>query len=235
MRVLCFPYAGAGASVYASWRRHALAGLSIQPVELPGRGSRMGEPFAASLDALVRQLAVEMASDLPCPYALFGHSLGGLIAYELTHALVELGLPAPAALFVSGTSAPGWRDEQRYRAMLSLAQLKDELRRLNGMPEDLLDNAELMDLVLPVLAADFRLCASWVERERSPLACPVHVFGGEHDPCTTLPALAAWRQQTTGAFGLEMFEGDHFYLRRHERALLQRLQTRLLTQVAEVA
>ena len=235
MRVLCFPYAGAGASVYAPWRQHPPAGLSIQPVELPGRGSRMGEPFAASLDALVQQLAAEISADLPQPYALFGHSMGALIAYELAHALAQRGAPAPAALCISGTSAPGWRDQQRYRAMLSPVQLKNELRRLNGVPEELLDNAELMDLVLPVLAADFRLCASWVERRRSPLACPVHVFGGKSDPCTTAPALAAWQRQTTGAFSLDMFDGDHFYLRHHERALLQRLQTCLLAQLAEAA
>jgi len=195
----------------------------------------MNEPFAESLDALVSQLAAEIPIKLLRPYALFGHSLGGLIAYELAHALVAMGAPAPAALFISATSAPGWRDEHRYRAIQSPAQLKDELRRLNGMPDELLDNAELMDLVLPVLAADFRLCANWVARQRPPLNCALHVFGGKSDPCTTASALAAWQRQTTGTFSMEMFEGDHFYLRRHARSLLQRLQTCLLPQLAEAA
>lgn len=220
MQLLCFPCAGAGASMYAPWRHSPPVGLDIWPVELPGRGCRLGEPFAPSLDALVGQLVIELSGQVSRPYALFGHSLGGLIAYALAHALVDMGTAAPVALCISATAAPGWRDVHRYRALREATQLKDELRHLNGMPEELLDNQELMDLVLPVLAADFRLCADWMDVPRRPLACPIHVFGGKSDPCVSEPALAAWKQQTEGYFSLEMFDGDHFYLRRHQSALL---------------
>jgi len=233
MQLLCFPCAGAGASMYAPWCHNPPAGLDIRPVELPGRGSRIGEPFAQSLDALAEQLALELCGQVAPPYALFGHSMGGLVAYALAHALVGMGAVAPVALCISGTAAPGWRDVHRYRALREPAQLKDELRHLNGMPEELLDNQELMDLVLPVLAADFRLCADWKDAPRRPLACPIHVFGGKSDPCVSESALAAWEQQTVGHFSLEMFDGDHFYLRRHQRVLLQRLQTCVLHRVAE--
>nr|WP_315465840.1 alpha/beta fold hydrolase [uncultured Rhodoferax sp.] len=235
MQLLCFPCAGAGASMYAPWRKSSPAGLDIRPVELPGRGSRMGEPFALRLDDLVDQLALELHDQVCRPYALFGHSLGGLVAYALAHALVGMGVAAPVALCISGTAAPGWRDVQRYRALREPAQLKEELRHLNGMPAELLDNQELMDLVLPVLAADFRLCADWTDVARRPLACPIHVFGGKGDPRVSEAALAAWQQQTEGHFSLDMFDGDHFYLRQHQSALLQRLQDCALHRVAESA
>jgi len=227
MTLLCLPYAGASASVYASWRRLLPAWLKVQPVELPGRGSRMDDPFAENLNALAVQLAAELSAGLvlrSAPrYALFGHSLGGLIAYELAHALADQGVPA--ALFVSGASAPSQRDDQRYRALATNAQLRAELRRLNGMPDELLENTELMEMVLPVLAADFRLCASFIRRKRTPLSCPIHVFGGTHDPTVPASALAAWQRETVDEFSTEMFDGDHFFIRSHERALLHRLKT----------
>ena len=238
--LFCLPHAGASANVYAPWRRLLPHWMKVQLVELPGRGSRLNEPLVEDFDVLVAQLADElsdMARRTP-RYVLFGHSLGGLLAFELAYALAERGVSAPAALFVSGAPGPMWHDPARddsYSVPPTDMQLTEELRRLNGMPAELLQNAELMEMVLPVLAGDFRLRASFIRRERAPLACPIYAFGGTRDPVVSTAALHAWRCETTAGFMTEMFDGDHFFIRDHERVLLDRLQTFSAQPVVESA
>lgn len=232
LTLFCLPYAGASAVVYQPWRRWAPSWLAVEPVELPGHGSRLGEPLRDEFDVLVEQLADELAPRLPMNYALFGHSLGALIAYELAHAFAARGMPAPAALFVSGASAPSRRDDGRYRGLVGEERLKEELRCLGGTSDEVLDDAELMALMLPVLAADFRLCASFVRRERTPLACPLHVFGGTRDATVPLPTLAAWQRETCGEFSCETFDGGHFFIKSHERALWRRFESLVAQRLA---
>src|SRR5476649_237391 len=110
LRLFCLPYSGASAMVYARWRRTLPEWLQVCPLELPGRGMRMDEPLQRDIKALAAQLADEISRDLNGPYALFGHSLGGLLAFELAHALRERGVPEPLALFASGTAGPARRD-----------------------------------------------------------------------------------------------------------------------------
>lgn len=235
LTLFCLPYAGASAAVYQPWRRRAPSWLAVEPVELPGHGCRLDETLLDEFGALVEQLADELAPRLPANYALFGHSLGALVAYELAQTFVARGLPAPAALFVSGASAPSRRDDGRYRGLVGEERLKEELRRLGGTPDEVLDDAELMALMLPVLAADFRLCASFVRRERAPLACPLHVFGGARDATVPLLALAAWQRETCGEFSCETFDGGHFFIKSHERALWRRLESLAAQRVALAA
>lgn len=111
MNLLCLPYSGASAMVYSRWRRKLPAWLQVRPVELPGRGARMGDPLHTDLRGLARQLAHEQRGATQAPYALLGHSLGALVAFELAHELRALGCPAPVALFASGTAAPTRRED----------------------------------------------------------------------------------------------------------------------------
>lgn len=206
--------------VYAKWRRSLPTWLDVKPVELPGRGGRMAEPLVVEIDSLAAQLAGELnpLADNK-PYALFGHSLGALLAFEVAHALAGRGAAAPTALLVSGTDAPSRRNEARYADLQTDEALLAEMKRLNGTPPEVLDNPELMAMALPVLSADFRLCGSYRHRHRTPLDCPLHVIGGISDE-TTEETLMAWRQETTGAFSLTLLEGDHFFIHSQERHLL---------------
>ncbi|RWU21416.1 thioesterase [Pseudomonas alkylphenolica] len=220
--LLCLPYSGASAMVYSRWRRKLPAWLDVRPVELPGRGTRMGEPAQTDLLALARQLASEQRLAASQPYALLGHSLGALLAFELAHELQALGCPSPLALFASGTAAPSRREDYdggEWREPKSDAVLIEELRALNGTPEEVLANRELMSLTLPVLRADFLLCGRYVYRQRPPLHCPLHVLGGEDDRATDAQLLA-WRQESLGDFSLEMFPGGHFFIHAHEDRVL---------------
>ena len=157
LRLFCLPYSGASAMVYARWRRALPDWLQVCPLELPGRGMRMDEPLQRDIKTLAAQLADEIGRDLGSPYALFGHSLGGLLAFELAHALKARNLPAPLALFASGTAGPARRDVSEYAIEKTDEQLIARLRELQGTAEEALCNPELMQLMLPILRADFCL------------------------------------------------------------------------------
>ena len=234
LRLFCLPYAGASAMIYARWRRLVPAWLSVSPLELPGRGRRFAEPAVTDADALSRQLAGEIAAAIDGPYALFGHSLGAILALELAHRLRDRGLHAPSALIVSGSDAPsrGRLDRGAARGT-SDAELMDELRRLGGTAPELLADAELMEMTLPLLRADFQLYARYQYRRRPALACPVHVLSGRSD-APTETSLAGWGDETAAPCTVDLFDGDHFFLHPRESDVVAAL-VRHLARAAPVA
>lgn len=231
LNLLCLPYSGASAMVYSRWRRQLPSWLHLQPVELPGRGSRYAEPLHTDLRELARQLAQELRPTLNSPYALFGHSLGALLACELAHALRALGCPEPLALFASGTAAPTLRSEydRGFAEPKTDAQLIEQLRTLNGTSEEVLANQELMSLTLPILRADFLLCGGYRPLQRPLLNCPVHVLGGKADRATG-EQLIGWSKETHGSFSVDMLAGGHFFIHEHEARVLSLIKGHLEVQ-----
>jgi len=227
--LLCLPCAGASATMYLRWQRSLTARLRVVPVELPGRGARMGEPFAASYDSLVGPLAQAcLRAAGGARFALFGHSMGALLAYGVACRLqAELGV-RPAALAVSACAAPAVRSGERYAEPLDDARLMADLRAQGGTPDAVFAEPELLRLTLDVLRADYRLCHGFRRSAvGAPLACPVHVFGGVRDRITE-QELRAWSLETHGPVTLDRFEGGHFFLREGEAGFLRVLAARLL-------
>lgn len=211
VRLFCVPYSGASASVYARWQRGLPQWLRVCPIELPGRGARFAEPLATDLSALARQLATEILPFTAEPYALFGHSLGALLAAEIAYALRQLGAPAPCVLIASGTEGPSARDDSDLGLPLDDAQLIDRLKSLNGTAPQVLESPELLELILPVLRADFLLCGTYQPTDRAPLSCPIKVFAGLQDDAS-FSALSAWQRETLTGFSLQWFDGGHFFI-----------------------
>lgn len=240
LQLLCLPYSGASAMIYNRWRARVPEWLKICPIELPGRGIRHNEPLTTEILPLAESLARLAAGQLKPPYAVFGHSLGALLGFELVHALRALGCMPPLALCASGTSAPTRREDSRrgYDRPKSDAELMAELRKFQGTPEHVLANEELMSLALPVLRADFLLCGSYRYRVRPRLRCHLHVFGGKADEVSA-EQLATWADETSGKFSIDMFEGGHFFIHEHEtmvlRALAQKLGADLSQRSADAA
>jgi surfactin synthase thioesterase subunit len=228
LTLLCLPYSGASAMVYSRWRRKLPEWLTLQPVELPGRGARYGEPLHTDMRRLALQLAQEQKATLKAPYALFGHSLGALLACEMAHAFRSLGCPEPVALFASGTAAPTMRADydRGFAQPRTDAELIDQLRTLNGTSEEVLVNKELMSLTLPVLRADFLLCGRFEPQQRPLLKCPVHVLGGKDDRATT-EQLIGWSKETHGSFSVDMLAGGHFFIHEHEAKVLRVIKDQL--------
>ena len=213
--------------VYSRWRRVLPDWLEVHPLELPGRGMRMNEPLHTDIRQLAMQLAREVQRqqlDSPeRPYALFGHSLGGLLAYELAHALLTLQVAPPLCLFASATAGPARRDVSDYRQVKTDAELIERLRSLQGTSEEALADPELMALMLPILRADFLLCGSFEYQIREPLPLPVHVFGGKQDS-VRVEELLDWQDETLAGFSLDLFEGHHFFLHDQQTPLLRCVQ-----------
>jgi medium-chain acyl-[acyl-carrier-protein] hydrolase len=212
VRLFCFPYAGGGASVYRAWANDLGADIAVCPVQLPGRGNRLSEPPCTRLSRLVDVLADVLLPQLGTSFALFGHSMGALIGFELARELWRRRGVEPVHLFVSSHRAPQLAPRESPIHQLPADAFIARLRRLNGTPPEVLGNAELMELALPILRADFELCETYVFRATEPLRCPISAFGGLSDADVSRDELVAWQSQTEGPFSVRMFTGDHFFL-----------------------
>lgn len=198
--------------------------LELKLLELPGRGEKLNESLIVNFGELIRYQADEIQNELNqnTPYVLFGHSLGALLAFELVRTLRDRNTPLPRALFISGTHAPSLRHLERFSSLQSDSELVEELRRLNGTAQDILFNEDLMAMILPILKADFQLCASYRYRSRPVLPLPIHAFGGKSDEATQID-LMAWRNESSSIFTLDMLDGDHFFIHRNETKFLDLL------------
>lgn len=212
LRLLCFPYAGGGASTFNSWPNQLPPQIEICSIQLPGRETRRLEPPFTHLTNLVEALAEVLSPYLNMPFSLFGHSMGGLISFELARQFRRELKMRPVHLFISGHRAPQLPDPHPPVHQLPEGELLLQLRRLEGTSEDVLQNSELMELFLPLLRADFALCETYVYSTEEPLDCPISAFGGAEDHRVSREELSAWREQTRGSFKLRVFPGRHFFL-----------------------
>ena len=156
-------------------------------------------------------LADAMIPELPPAFAFWGHSMGALISFELARELRRRDQPGPLALFLSGRGAPHIPDPDPPISNLPEPEFV-ELRRLNGTPRELLDSPELKEFFLPTIRADFELVETYEYEAEAPLNCPICAYGGLQDTDVPTSDLKEWQKQTSGAFNLRMFPGDHFYI-----------------------
>jgi medium-chain acyl-[acyl-carrier-protein] hydrolase len=227
LRLFCFPYAGAGALIFRKWADGLPREVELCPIQLPGRGTRLTEPPFTMLSCLVEALARVLVPLLDKPFAFFGHSLGALIGFELARQIRRQHGVHPVRLFASAGRAPQIPHRTPPIHNLANEEFLAELRRLNGTPRELLDHEELMEVMLPILRADFALYETYLYSNEPPLNCPISAFGGVQDRRVSASDLEAWRSQTSASFSLRMFPGDHFFLKEPLllRALSQELQS----------
>jgi surfactin synthase thioesterase subunit/glycosyltransferase involved in cell wall biosynthesis len=220
LRLFTLPHAGGGTSQYLKWRQSLPEGIALCPVCLPGRENRLSEAPFDSMPALVGALATEIAPHLQQPYALFGHSMGAGIAFELARELRRRNLPLPAALFVSGARAPRYRLHLEPQPDPSDEQLLEQLRKLGGIPAPAFQTPALLEALLPALRADTRLYRNYRYEPGEPLPVPLFVYGAEDDPSLPAGRLDAWREVTAGPCERRLFRGGHFYLFENTDAFL---------------
>lgn len=226
LTLFSLPCAGASAVTYLRWRRKLPAWVQVQPIELPGRGGRLHEAPEETFDGLADRLCDEFEKRSPQRYAIFGHSMGALLAYRIAHSMRMRRRPLPMALLISACAAPSRQDCERYAGKDSEAALIADLRRQNGTPEEVFGHPELLSMTLSLLGADYRICASFRYRELQPLPMPIHVFAGRADEIHE-SRLEAWQLESAADFSMDWFDGGHFFLRQHEDAFLSVLTQRL--------
>jgi len=227
LRLFCFPYAGGRASLFRTWSDQLPTTVQVCPIQLPGRGSHTRQPPFTQISPLVEALAEALLPHLDQPFALFGHSMGAIISFELARQLRRERRPEPVHLFVSGARAPQVSDRDPPIYNLPDSELLEKLRRLNGTPQEVLEHPELVQLVLPILRADFEAIQTYAYAPGPPLGCPISAFGGVDDHEVSCEHLEAWREQTTAGFRLRMLPGDHFFLQAAQPLLLRTLSQQL--------
>jgi medium-chain acyl-[acyl-carrier-protein] hydrolase len=214
-RLFVFPHAGSGASSYHFLARACKDDpIEVNVIQYPGREMRIREApcddmegMIASLDDDLRDLLAER------PFAFLGHSMGALVAYELTRRLVESGGALPQHLFLSGRQAP-----QRPALNLPVDSMSDAAfldavgRRYNALPEELMSNPEILSLLLPSLRADFKLMARHEHRSGAPLDVGLTLINGLDDPWVDKDSVEAWQAQTSRPIVQHWLPGGHFYL-----------------------
>jgi medium-chain acyl-[acyl-carrier-protein] hydrolase len=226
MRLFCLPYAGRGASTFREWQREAPPWLDICAIQLPGRENRWTEEPFSRIEPLVRALCDDLASYFEPPFALFGCSMGALIAFELARALTPRDR-TPSHLFAAARRAPGRPESCPPCHHLSDEEFVRQLGAYAGTPREILESPEVMSVYLPSIRADFALCERYVYGGGDTLACPVTVFGGRQDPHVSMDDLAAWQSVTSSSFGLRTFDGGHFFVHDNRTALLEAITTEL--------
>lgn len=231
LRLFCVPHAGVGPSAYRRWSDSLPADIEVALVHLPGRESRLGEMPYTQIEPLVNAAASALRPYLDIPYAMFGHSMGALVAFELARRFEKDGQGAPRHLFVSGRRAPQMPRRRPPIARLPEDQFVREIRsRYNGIPEGVLRYPDLLALLLPGLRADLTLVEEYVHQPGLPLSCAIVAMAGLADAEVTEAELVGWRQQTTVALSVRMFPGGHFYLQTAHGELM-----RILTEALMVA
>jgi len=226
LRLLCFPFAGGGASVFRTWPAALPADIELLAVELPGRETRFRERPFQRLAPLIAALTDAVAPHLQAPFAIYGHSLGALIGFSFARELRRRSLAGPVHLFVSGRRAPQL-PERSPMHQLPEPQFLDQLRRLGGIPDALFQQPDIMEVFLPILRADITVAETEPPSPEPPLACPITALGGLTDDRARLEELDAWQAQTSAAFEREIFPGGHFFLQSARTAFLASLSRRL--------
>ncbi|OKH20892.1 putative thioesterase [Hydrococcus rivularis NIES-593] len=223
LRLFCFPYAGGAAWNFRTWHSNLPTNVEVCALELPGRGTRiLSSPFTR-MELLVKAIAIALQPYLDKPFAFFGHSMGALVSFEVSRFLRREWGIFPVHLFVSGRRAPQIPNSHAPIYDLQETEFLEKLRAFNGTPAEVLEHKELMELMIPILRADFAVLETYLYTPEPPLACPIAVFGGLQDRDVSGIELEAWREQTHDSFQLQMFPGDHFFLHSARSLLLQSL------------
>ncbi|MEU9129806.1 thioesterase domain-containing protein [Kitasatospora sp. NPDC048540] len=232
LRLFLFHHAGGSHLLYRDWVAHFPADWEIHLLDAPGRGRLTDLPACSDAGQLVDFFHDEIVLAMDRPFAFFGHSMGGLAAYELTNRLAAEGLPLPVWLGLSARGAPRPPGPSDTRHTLPDDALRHHLAAMGGTPPEVLQDPEIWQLFGPMIRTDLRLVETWTPCEgTAPLTVPLSVFGGSDDVVVSPQRLAAWQQHARRFLGLHLFDGDHFYFRGRtaEMAALVTAQIRAAT------
>ncbi|MFF4776740.1 thioesterase II family protein [Microtetraspora fusca] len=228
-RLFCLPYAGAGAGVFHPWPAALEQVAEVHGVQLPGRENRIAEPAEIDLPELAAALA-DAASSEDRPYALYGHSLGARLGFELIRELRRTGERLPDRLYVGAARAPHLAGSSTFDGLSKVSddELVARVVAGGGVPEAVAEEPELLELLLPALRADFALLDDYVYHPEEPLPVPITAFAGTLDRAVSMEQMAAWEEHTTAEFVLHHVEGGHFFLHDREAELIALLSADLM-------
>ncbi|MDO0923997.1 alpha/beta fold hydrolase [Streptomyces sp. TG1A-8] len=227
VQLVCFPHAGGAASYYMPVAAALAPRIDVVAVQYPGRQDRRHEPFVEDIGVLADHIHAALVTCADRPMAFFGHSMGAVTAFEVAMRLERSHGTGPVRLFVSGRRAPGTRRQEAVHLRTDEGILA-ELRALSGTNEQLLQDDEMVQMIMPAIRADYRAIESYRGSEGDVVRCPVTVLVGTEDPQVTPDEARLWSSHTTGPFDYREFSGGHFYLADHQKEINALLTERLL-------
>ena len=227
-RLFCFPYAGGNSSIFRSWTRLVHPDIQVVPALLPGRELRLREPSFTNLEPMVETFTRQIFPYLDRPFAFFGHSMGAMISFELARRLRSERSIETDHLFLAGRRAPQLPEKDPEIHNLPESEFLAEVERLNGTPKEVFEHRELMELLIPMLRADFAVCHNYDYVLGDPLKCSITVLGGTTDETAPKEKLEGWCAHTTGRCRVRMLEGDHFFINQQSEAIVRIITETLL-------
>lgn len=220
LNLFCLHHAGGSAAFYNAWPKHLSHMVNVIAIQLPGRESRYGEPFATSIKQIVSELAKYDAAFAEKPYAIFGHSLGALIGFSLARELTCTRKLMPQFFISSAHPAPRKKPLPDMLHGLSDGPFVQKIvDRYGGISDDVLNNKELLDFLLPRFRADIFLSESHLSQVIKPVPFPIVVFHGIHDKSVSQAGIQAWENETEDQLRIHYFEGEHFYVESEEEKM----------------
>jgi medium-chain acyl-[acyl-carrier-protein] hydrolase len=228
-RLFCFPFAGGGASAYRQWANASGPTLEVCPIQLPGRENRLLEPAYDDSESLTVALLLALSPLLDKPYAFYGHSMGALLAFELARSLEDScgTTGGPERVFLAAHRAAHLPLQRSPMADLPQEALIAKLSEYGGFSDDVLNSQELMELILPAIRADLKLCDLYHFKQKNLLRCPINVVVGALDKQTSIESTHPWAIHTSGQTEVHVINGGHFFLHTHSAQVLEVIRTNL--------
>jgi surfactin synthase thioesterase subunit len=226
MNLFCFPFAGGGKHSYRSFAEKAPSFINVIPLDLPGRGSRVMEPLLTSLYDMADDIWQQIKNELHRPYALYGHSMGTLLVYLITHRAIREGYPLPVHLFLTGSRAPSVRKEGGNVHALPRDAFTLKVREMGGMTDEVLQNETLMTFFEPILRADFQAVESFRYTQLPPFNIAITAITGTEEKATD-EEVKAWEKETTAPVEVWRMTGKHFFIFNFEQEIMEHIGERL--------
>lgn len=214
INLFCLPFAGGSFYSYRGLNRYTADFVNLIPIELPGHGKRMREPLLTDAVEMVEDIYRRIRDDLKQPYAFYGHSLGALLSYLLVRKIAAENLPDPVHLFVSGRQGPSVEDNHKNTHLLPRHAFYQKVAEYGGTPEKVLEENDLMELMEPILRADFQAVATYRHQNAIRLSTPITVMIGRKETVTYEDAMK-WQEVTDRKISLRQFSGGHFFIFDH--------------------
>lgn len=214
LKLFCFPYAGGSSVIFNKWKKYLDESIELVPVELAGRGKRIDEPLYKDVEGAIDDVFSIVTKEITgASYALFGHSLGAMITYQLAKRISNAGLSQPKHIFFSGRSAPHLiRPDRKKFHLMNEADFRKEVIALGGTPAEFFEHPELVQLFLQLLKNDFKLAETdYHEQEINPFKEDITVFLGKDDELTS-EQCDGWKIHTLKICNIHHFNGGHFFL-----------------------
>lgn len=219
VNLLCIPYSGGSKYSFATLLKKAPSNLNPVVLELPGRGGRSGEKLCDNIAMIEEDILRRSLQFIDGPYAIYGHSMGGLLAFLLAKRIVRNGLPEPIHLFITGTSGPSVTVDRKYH-LLNKQDFLEKIKSLKGMPDEILENAELMDYFEPIIRSDFKLSETYVYPPPPPFKFPITVIVGEEEDME-YEDVKAWELESSAGVAISKLPGSHFFIFDHAESIMK--------------